>query len=260
MNLPPSDYPDIDVDAEVRHQRHRFQLAGLVLPNDWEVWTKYKPYKGILTILQPLHQEPIYYIRGGTSDSEAEPGERRYKSELRPTPKPWDGSFDPIYEAPALVQKVSVTNSTLLRPRVRSQWESINTIRIDELEWRLEASSTIAQRDKQRRVGNVDHNQTSKNKDSWPQTSIPFYTTYVVPSFYLLETYADFEGQCEASSKLYNLSYRLVKPEQELFSLPAEVDSEYRLGDAIANIIACDLLPISRFVVSLNGNRAYLHW
>ena len=37
MNLPPSDYPDIDVDAEVRHQRHRFQLAGLVLPNDWEV-------------------------------------------------------------------------------------------------------------------------------------------------------------------------------------------------------------------------------
>jgi hypothetical protein len=37
MNIPPIGYPDMVIDGGIYHATRRFELAGLVLPTDWEV-------------------------------------------------------------------------------------------------------------------------------------------------------------------------------------------------------------------------------
>jgi hypothetical protein len=143
-------------------------------------------------------------------------------------------------------------NNTLLHPRTRSQWEIIGRLQFGNEPWRLDKSSRIAARDETRHVGNIDWNQFSKNKDSWPQCSILKLINYELPLFIgtetsnLLDESNDSDSTDVDSTDGSDLSDELA-PEEMRF-IPAEILPRHHLGDIIANIMTCDELPISQSV------------
>jgi hypothetical protein len=157
------------------------------------------------------------------------------------------------------LQCVSVRGSTLLHPRTRSQWEAIQSLRIHPWEWRIDNSSNIVKRDERRHAGNIDWNQASSDKDSWPQSSIPKLSTYGAPLFHACpdgfndsdaSDASDASDTSDESVEFVNSYVSGPKANgQGKLTIPMELPTRYQLGDIIANIMTCDQLPILRFVL-----------
>jgi hypothetical protein len=147
-------------------------------------------------------------------------------------------------------QCVSVRGSSLLHPRTRSQWEAIQSLQTHHSEWRIDSPLNIMQRDERRRAGNIDYNQASSDKDSWPQSSIPKLTTYDIPLFHAHQGSFNRSDASDNSSEFVysDASAESEIYERELHLIPMEVPARYQLGDIIANIMTCDQLPVLRFV------------
>jgi hypothetical protein len=125
---------------------------------------------------------------------------------------------------------------------------------MDQPRWRVDTPSNIAERDERRHAGNIDYNQPSNDKDSWPQSSIPKLIIYDVPLFYAYQDSSDVSGDSNESVGVYSDSSTGSQVDRrEMLTIPTEVPAQYQLGDIIANIMTCDQLPVSRFVLH------YLH-
>jgi hypothetical protein len=161
-------------------------------------------------------------------------------------------SRSPSVDPSSKLQYIVVKSNTLLHPRTRSQWEIIGRLQFGKEEWRLDKSSRIAERDDKRHVGNIDWNQFSNNKDSWPQCSILKLINYELPLFIgteasnLLDESNDSDSTDVSEFVGSDFSDELVP--KEMRSIPAEILPRHHLGDIIANIMTCDELPISQSV------------
>jgi hypothetical protein len=203
-----------------------------------------------LTHIKPFQQKSTYEPPGVSPDSDMTFTEKYFKS--------GDGSLLAVLLARSLSpiemaesQYISVRSNTLLHPRTRSQWEALQSLQTHRSEWRIDSSSNIMQRDERRHAGNIDYNQGSRDKDSWPQSSIPKLTTYDIPSFH---AYQSSSNRSDASDDSVESVYSDASAESEIdgresLPIPMEVPARYQLGDVIANIMTCDQLPVLRFVL-----------
>lgn len=102
----------------------------------------------------------------------------------------------------------------LYQARPRAQWELLTTMHPSTFEWLFQEEEKALKRDATRHAGRTDFNQTSANKDIWPQTAV---------------------------SKL--LETRTFQPTEKT---SGEFACPQTLGRLIATLVSTDLFPADR--------------